>query len=167
MDIILSLILYIGATQVIIHVRWCEYFIRGLLPKLNVLPPSEIIKTFKPFSLLSEPVGAELNSEGLLLLIWEQFALIFITGLSAECVRLLSAPSEPLFASLDFKRASPKIQNTHKTNKPRKGQKDEEIVTKDPLSCDCPCCVRSVKSCLTCTILCQVCQYLWSTKSAK
>ncbi|KAF4113175.1 hypothetical protein G5714_005720 [Onychostoma macrolepis] len=45
----------------------------------------------------------ELNSEGLLLLIWEQFALIFITGLSAECVRLLSAPSEPLFASLDFK----------------------------------------------------------------
>ncbi len=105
-----------------------------------------------------------LNSEGLLLLIWEQFALIFITGLSA-CVRLLSAPLESLFASLQT--SEPKNKNTHKTNKPRKGQKDKETDTKDPLSCDSPCCVRSVKSCLTCTILCQVCQYVWSTKSAK
>ncbi len=79
-----------------------------------------------------------LNSEGLLLLIWEQFALIFITGLSA-CVRLLSAPLEPLFAWLQTSEPKNKKYTQDKQAKKRtEGQGDwykRPAVMRFPMLC--------------------------------
>lgn len=122
--------------------------------RLHPLPPIQFIRAFKPCCLLFEPVRAEVNSH------WCGNGWLWYSSLC--CRQSVSGFCLHPRATVHFKRARPKIQNTHKyTNKPRKDTR-----TKEPLSCGSPdrspCCVKSVPNFPTSGIPSQTCQYLWS-----